>query len=229
MIRHGLPPFLECSGKGEKRFSAFYACIQARGGFSIEAIYQGSKRFEDGSTGLSWREAKGRRAINSKWCARLYARLWVEYMEEHQELVPLLLAASGLSDIFGQVGHACQATELWAIRAACLGLPNNVNSLGSDPHPKVIHKRDMSVYPGSVYVGRPSKWGNSFVIGRDGTRKEVIQKHKIKALSDTNFVSQVREELAGRILACWCYPLPCHGDTLVHIANPPLRRSLFDF
>ena len=29
-----------------------------------------------------------------------------------------------------------------------------------------------------VYVGRPSKWGNSFVIGRDGSRSEVIAKYR---------------------------------------------------
>ncbi len=30
--------------------------------------------------------------------------------------------------------------------------------------------------PYDVYVGRPSKWGNPFVIGRDGRRGEVIRK-----------------------------------------------------
>ena len=29
-----------------------------------------------------------------------------------------------------------------------------------------------------VYVGRPSKWGNPFVIGRDGTRDEVVAKYR---------------------------------------------------
>jgi Domain of unknown function (DUF4326) len=32
--------------------------------------------------------------------------------------------------------------------------------------------------PDRVYVGRPSKWGNPFVIGRDGTRDEVIAKYR---------------------------------------------------
>lgn len=116
MIRHGEAPYLECSGKGDARFSAFHARIKARGGQSIEVIYQASKRFADGSTGLLWREAKGRRAVNSKWCARLYSRLWDEYMKENPELMEVILSASGLSDIFGQPGHVCQATELWRIR-----------------------------------------------------------------------------------------------------------------
>jgi len=28
------------------------------------------------------------------------------------------------------------------------------------------------------YIGRPSKWGNSFVIGKDGTREEVVEKYR---------------------------------------------------
>lgn len=116
MIRHGKAPFLECSSKGDKRFSAFYATIKARGGQSIETIYQASKRFEDGSTNLTWREAKGRKAINSKYCARLYTRLWREYLNENPELVSVLKSSTGLSDIFGQAQHVCQATELWHLR-----------------------------------------------------------------------------------------------------------------
>ena len=30
----------------------------------------------------------------------------------------------------------------------------------------------------AVYVGRGSPWGNPFVIGKDGTREEVIEKFK---------------------------------------------------
>ncbi|RWK52772.1 MAG: DUF4326 domain-containing protein, partial [Mesorhizobium sp.] len=32
--------------------------------------------------------------------------------------------------------------------------------------------------PGRVYIGRPSKWGNPFVIGPDGSRAEVIAKYR---------------------------------------------------
>jgi hypothetical protein len=83
---------------------------------SIEELYQASKVFEDGSTGLSWRDAKGRRAVNADVCASFYSMLWDEYIAEHPELLAVLKAASGLSDIFGQSGHCCQATELWRIR-----------------------------------------------------------------------------------------------------------------
>lgn len=112
MIVHGSKPYLECSSKGDKRFSAFYAVVD---GISIEQRYQSAKRFTDGKP-EDWRMAKGRHPINSKYCARLYSRLWDKYIRQHPELVPVLVAATGLSDVFGRVGSVCQATELWRIR-----------------------------------------------------------------------------------------------------------------
>jgi hypothetical protein len=31
---------------------------------------------------------------------------------------------------------------------------------------------------GTVYVGRPTKWGNSFKVGRDGTAIEAVEKYR---------------------------------------------------
>jgi len=113
MIQHGVAPFLECSSKGDHRFSAFYARVNGR---SIEEQYQAAKIFADGRTGLSWQEAKGLKAVNQEELAKLYSKLWDQYIAEHPELLEVLKQASGLSDVFGQSGHACQATELWRIR-----------------------------------------------------------------------------------------------------------------
>lgn len=113
MIKLGNPPYLECSSKGDKRFSAFYAKVDGR---SIEDTYQAAKVFEDGSTGHTWRTAKGRKPVNTGDVRRLYSELWDRYIQERPELLSVLKAASGLSDIFGQEGHACQAVELWRIR-----------------------------------------------------------------------------------------------------------------
>lgn len=41
---------------------------------------------------------------------------------------------------------------------------------------KVVNIKDGEYF--NVYVGRGSKWGNPFVIGRDGTRKEVIELYR---------------------------------------------------
>ncbi len=75
MIQHGTAPFLECSSKGEKRLSAFRAYIRRRGGRSIEEIYQAAKVFEGGLTGLTWREAKGKKALNADAVRALYSQL----------------------------------------------------------------------------------------------------------------------------------------------------------
>lgn len=66
-----------------------------------------------------------------------------------------------------------------------------------------------------VYIGRPSKWGNPFQIGRDGTREEVIKKYADWFMT-TNLVLDLHELKGGR-LGCCCKPLACHGDFLVQL------------
>lgn len=75
---------------------------------------------------------------------------------------------------------------------------------------------------GAVYVGRPSKWGNPFRVGKEGaTRDEVVAMHaEWFAALDENERRALLEPLRGHDLACWC-PLdgPCHADTLLKFAN----------
>lgn len=73
--------------------------------------------------------------------------------------------------------------------------------------------------PGAVYVGRGGTWGNPFVIGADGTRAEVLAKHRAWFLSRPDLIARAKRELAGKDLVCFCAPQPCHGDTLAEIAN----------
>ena len=126
MIKHGEAPYLECSSRGDKRFSAFYARLKIYDNRSIEEIYQAAKVFEDGSTGLTWRQAKGRKPVNIDEVRRLYSYLWDMYIIENPELLQVLLDASGVSDMFGQKGHQCQATELWRIRQSHLNPLNQI-------------------------------------------------------------------------------------------------------
>jgi hypothetical protein len=68
-----------------------------------------------------------------------------------------------------------------------------------------------------IYVGRPTRWGNPFVVGIDGNLEEVMIKYRDwlqkKLEDDPNFL----EPLRGKNLACWC-PLdrPCHVDILYY-------------
>lgn len=102
--------------------------------------------------------------------------------------------------------------------------------------------------PDAVIVARPSKWGNPFrVIPRNGRlvfeqvtdvgpfwlgtyprswRTEALTEAVERFEKFLNLghiaisVDDVRAQLAGKDLACWC-PLdqPCHADVLLEIAN----------
>lgn len=72
--------------------------------------------------------------------------------------------------------------------------------------------------PYDIYIGRPSKWGNPFVIGKDGTREEVIDKYKEWLLKQDDLMKDIKS-LKGKILGCWCAPQSCHGDVLAELAN----------
>lgn len=84
---------------------------------------------------------------------------------------------------------------------------------------KVYNKRDKDIPNDAIYVGRPSKWGNPYVVGRDGTRKQVVQRYR-ESLGHER-IKDIRTSLRGKDLVCWCAPLPCHADVLLEIANAP--------
>jgi hypothetical protein len=81
---------------------------------------------------------------------------------------------------------------------------------------------------GVVYIGRAmhrggwrlpaSKWANPFKIGRDGTREEVITKYREHVLLSPELLAAL-PELRGKVLGCWCAPLPCHGAVLAELAD----------
>lgn len=97
----------------------------------------------------------------------------------------------------------------------------------------------------TVYVGRPSVWGNHWVVVRKhgmwGTMlefdqapddffpavtKEEAQQDAVDAYRNNlengykGGAARIARELAGKNLACWC-PLdqPCHADVLLELAN----------
>jgi hypothetical protein len=78
---------------------------------------------------------------------------------------------------------------------------------------KVVHCKKE---PYDVYIGRPSKWGNPFVIGEDGTREEVIKKYEEWIRGRPDLLNDI-SELKDKVLGCWCSPQSCHGDVLVKI------------
>jgi hypothetical protein len=87
--------------------------------------------------------------------------------------------------------------------------------------PKVLNKYHLgwSHPENSVYVGRPSKWGNPFYIGNGYTRTDVMVRYELWLRQHPEFIEDVKKELKGKDLICWCAPLPCHADLLLELAN----------
>jgi len=79
----------------------------------------------------------------------------------------------------------------------------------------------------TVYVGRPTKWGNPFKVGDKNekgivlkTVSMVVEEYRRLIESDTKFALEAQSELRGRNLACWCrIGETCHADVLLKIAN----------
>lgn len=89
-----------------------------------------------------------------------------------------------------------------------------------DRIPRVVHRRE----PHDVYIGRPSKWGNPFKIGRDGDRGEVIARYERYVRDRRPDLLAALPELHGKRLGCYCAPDPCHGDVLARLVAEQLRQ-----
>lgn len=74
----------------------------------------------------------------------------------------------------------------------------------------------------TVYVGRPSLFGNPFRVSEWGQAGAVAAfrvwlKYHPHGHAMTEFAKTM---LRGKDLACWCAPgVPCHADCLLEIAN----------
>ncbi len=77
-----------------------------------------------------------------------------------------------------------------------------------------------AVKNGAVRIDRRTPWGNPFRIG-PATREQVIAQYRVDLWRRIRAGEIKIEELAslhGKTLACWCAPLPCHGDVLARAA-----------
>ncbi len=79
----------------------------------------------------------------------------------------------------------------------------------------VVHFRKEKY---DIYIGRPSKWGNPYIIGKDGTREDVIKKYIVWFLNNLDLLDDIHE-LKGKRLGCYCSPLDCHGNVLASLVN----------
>ncbi len=84
------------------------------------------------------------------------------------------------------------------------------------PEPTTVVNIRESHY--DVRIDRKTKWGNPFIIGKDGTREEVIRQYEQWICEQPHLMNSLHE-LKNKKLGCWCHPLPCHGDVLARLAN----------
>lgn len=86
----------------------------------------------------------------------------------------------------------------------------------------VVNRRTHQAKEGDLYIGRPSRWGNPFRIGRDGDREQVVQSYRrllyLNVLNGTITLEELAS-LRNRNLVCYCAPALCHGHVLEAAAN----------
>jgi hypothetical protein len=82
---------------------------------------------------------------------------------------------------------------------------------------RILNVKTDHIGPNAVRVDRSGPWGNPFVIGRDGTRDQVIALYRQwlwrMILRDVVTKERLRE-LQGRDLACHCAPQRCHAEVI---------------
>lgn len=80
----------------------------------------------------------------------------------------------------------------------------------------------------TVYVGRPTKWGNPYIVGETIKGTNIVTTHEIAVkrykIAFQGLSGMAKKEiidtLRGKNLACFCsLDKPCHADFLLEIVN----------
>lgn len=238
MYSIGFEPFLECSSKGDKRFSAFYAKLKC--GKTIEKIYQSGKVFLiDGKevTDLSPMDAKavqklGHVAVNQAEMRALYAKLWDDYFDENPDLIEIILKYRGFTDIFGQHGSACQAEEVYRIWVETMA--RKLAKVQEQYSDMIVNVKTTKLAKTEyMYCGRGTPWGNEYshlpnsqALHKVASREEAVAQYYFdlrNRLRDGQGLRAAIQELEGQVLGCYCAPKLCHCATLAYFANNPIN------
>lgn len=89
--------------------------------------------------------------------------------------------------------------------------------------------------PNTVYVGRPSIYGNPYYISDNCQHLSWFRADLLKEAAAVGGPTDKSHEwsehfwrmsrslylIKGKNLACWCPPGPCHADVLLELANTP--------
>ena len=85
--------------------------------------------------------------------------------------------------------------------------------------PRVLNLNSDKIPLDAIYIGRGSRWGNPYLVGKNGSRSEVIEAYRLYISNRLLKGDLDIEELRGKDLYCHCKPLACHGDVLVALVN----------
>lgn len=138
-------PVYECSSKGDKNFSAFYARINKYDKKSIEYLYQvGIKGHK------SIKEGKGKAPKHTHYTKRdqlmMYRLLWFYYLQENTPLISklqqVLRDGYRLNDMFATKGGLNQATEL---NNLITSTPEELQKLHEEYEPMLHKTFQMSI------------------------------------------------------------------------------------
>lgn len=81
-----------------------------------------------------------------------------------------------------------------------------------------LRTRGFKMPENTVYVGRPTKWGNPYPVG-NFSREQAYYLFK-QFVEKWDMQDEIKAELKGKNLACWCrLGELCHADVLLEIAN----------
>lgn len=93
---------------------------------------------------------------------------------------------------------------------------------------KILNKWHFKNSPNpdnSVYIGRPTKWGNPFshldntkAEFKVNSREEAVERYREYIVNNPKLLADLYE-LKDKDLICWCAPKKCHGDILKELIN----------
>ncbi len=99
---------------------------------------------------------------------------------------------------------------------------------------RIVNIKDNISY--DIYCGRAnksynveeSKWANPFIIGKDGTREEVIELYRLWINCQPDLLEAL-PELRGKRLGCWCYvpQQQCHCEVLIKLSESKYISNWF--
>jgi len=85
----------------------------------------------------------------------------------------------------------------------------------------------------TVKVDRTTIWGNPYIAGKTPGIEDA--EHAVECFGnmlkygnpeDYPMDDEIKTELRGKNLACWCKPgEPCHADVLLELANKPIASA----